>query len=143
MGYTVSKVAERTGLTISTLRYYDKEGLLPFVDRTAGGARNFKESDFEWLAVITCLKQTGMPIKRIKQFIDWCLEGDATLERRLNVFVEHKKEVNAQIAALKEYMKKIDYKIWYYETAISAGTEAVHNGEKCKLLDKDAEENDL
>lgn len=140
MGYTISEAAERTGLTISTLRYYDKEGLLPFVDRTAGGARNFKESDFEWLAVITCLKQTGMPIKRIKQFIDWCLAGDATLKRRLNIFVEHKKEVNAQIAALQTHMKKIDHKIWYYETAIAAGTEAVHAGRKCKLSEIDTEE---
>lgn len=131
MNYTISKAADRIGLTISTLRYYDKEGLLPFVDRTAGGARNFKESDFEWLSVITCLKQTGMPVKKIKQFIDWCLEGDATLEKRLNIFVEHKKEVNAQIATLKQHMKKVDHKIWYYETAVSAGTEAVHNGQKC------------
>lgn len=62
-----------------TLRYYDMEGLMPFVERPPSGNRLFKESDLSDLKVIECLKATGMPIKEIKNFIDWCSEGDATL----------------------------------------------------------------
>ena len=139
MGYSISEVAKRTGLSIFTLRYYDKVGLLPFVDRTPRGVRDFKESDFDWLAVITCLKETGMPVKEIKQFIDWCLEGDSTLKDRLEVFIEHKKKVAEQIKLLEKHMKKIDHKIWYYETSLTAGTESIHSDQKCKLREIDSD----
>ncbi len=76
MFYNISEVAKKMNVTSSTLRYYDKEGLLPFVDRTEGGIRKFKEDDFEWLSIIECLKNTGMSIKDIKAFIDWCMDGE-------------------------------------------------------------------
>lgn len=69
MIYTVGEAAKMLGVAPSALRYYDKEGLLPFVERSGGGMRMFKESDIEWLKLIDCLKATGMPIKGIKQFI--------------------------------------------------------------------------
>ncbi|MBP2034047.1 DNA-binding transcriptional MerR regulator [Clostridium algifaecis] len=134
MGYNIAQAAERIGVTTYTLRYYDKEGLLPFVERNAQGNRDFKESDFEWLEVITCLKSSGMPIKKIKDFIDWCVQGDDTLEKRLNVFLEHKKVVEAKLIELQKYMDKINYKIRYYETAIEAGTEAIHKGKSCSPI---------
>ena len=73
MLYTVSEMAKRLGVAPSTLRYYDKEGLLPFIERSDGGIRMFKDTDFEWLSIIECLKKTGMPIKEMKVFIDWCI----------------------------------------------------------------------
>lgn len=129
MTYTVSQVAERIGITAHTLRYYDREGLLPFVDRTASGIRKFKEDDFEWLSVIECLKNTGMPIKDIKTFIDWCMEGDSTLLNRLDMFKERKKETERQIAELQKSLDKINYKCWYYETAVAAKTESIHKSD--------------
>ena len=69
MAYTVGEMAKMLHVAPSTLRYYDKEGLLPFVDRSKSGIRMFKPSDIEWLRLIECLKATGMPIKDIKQFI--------------------------------------------------------------------------
>ena len=66
MAYTVGEMAKILHVAPSTLRYYDKEGLLPFVERSSGGIRLFKDSDFEWLSMIECMKQTGMPIKEIK-----------------------------------------------------------------------------
>ncbi len=132
MNYSISQTAKRIGVTAYTLRYYDKEGLLPFVDRTPSGIRSFKESDFEWLAVVNCLKNTGMSIKQIKVFIDYCLEGDATLEKRLEVFTHQKASVEKQIEELQTYLKKIEYKIWYYQTAVAAGTEAVHRKGQCE-----------
>ena len=83
MFYTVGEMAKKLNVAPSTLRYYDKEGLLPFVERSGGGIRMFKDSDFEWLSIIECLKKTGMPIKEIKHFIDWCIEGDSTIDQRL------------------------------------------------------------
>lgn len=133
MGYPIGKAAEKSGLSIHTLRYYEKEGLLPFVERTPSGQRNFKEDDFVWLSVITCLKETGMPIKDIKEFIDWCLEGDSTLEKRLNMFQKQKEFVQAQMDALQKHLDRIDHKIWYYETAVKAGTEAIHHDQKCNV----------
>lgn len=131
MYYSIARAAEICGLTAHTLRYYDKEGLLPFVERTNAGIRKFKEGDFEWLAIIACLKSTGMPVKQIRQFIDWCLQGDAALEQRLNVFLERRQQVEAQLAVLNKCLEKIDYKIWYYQTALEAGTEAIHDSKVC------------
>lgn len=133
MSYSIAQAAEICGLTTHTLRYYDKEGLLPFVERNNVGIRKFKDIDFEWLALITCLKSTGMPVKRIRQFIDWCMLGDAALEQRLNVFIEQKKNVEEQLELLHKCMEKIEHKIWYYQTALEAGTEAVHNKRKTCL----------
>ena len=73
MIYTVGEMAKKVGVASSTLRYYDKEGILPFIERSAGGKRIFKDSDMEWLSIIECLKKTGMPIKEIKKFVDWCI----------------------------------------------------------------------
>lgn len=125
MYYTITQAAEKFGLTAHTLRYYDKEGLLPFVERTESGTRRFRETDFQGLSIITCLKNTGMPIKQIKQFMDWCQQGDKTIEKRLKMFTEQKKNIENQIAVLNKYMEKIDFKIWYYKTAAKHGTEAV------------------
>ena len=134
--YTIGQAAEKTGLTVSTLRYYDKEGLLPCVERTAGGQRLFKDSDFNWLSVIECLKNTGVPIREIKQYIDWCMEGDATLEQRRALFVEQKARVEAQIAAYQKNLEKIEYKIWYYDRAIERGTEG-GNASNCSALEEE------
>ncbi len=90
MFYTIAQVAKKFGLTAHTLRYYDKEGLLPFVNRAAGGIRRFKEEDFEFLSIITCLKETGMPVKEIKTYIDYCLQGDSTIDARLELIQKQK-----------------------------------------------------
>ena len=118
MGYSISKAADKTGLSTFTLRYYEKEGLLPFVERTPSGTRCFKDSDFEWLAMIQCLKNTGMSIKDIKEFVGWCMEGDETLEKRLAMFNAQRKEVEARMAEFQSYLDKLDWKIAYYENAI-------------------------
>ena len=130
MTYTIRQVAEKMGVTVPTLRYYDKEGLLPFVDKKPNGTRVFKDEDFQGLAIITCMKNSGMPIKDIKKFMDFCNEGDSTLQERLEIFLERKEAVQKQMERLNKVMETINHKIWYYETAIEAGTEAVHKQNK-------------
>ena len=78
MVFTVGEMAKLLGVPTSTLRYYDKEGLLPFVERSPGGMRLFQEKDYEWLQVIECLKKTGMPLKDIRVYVDMAMRGDST-----------------------------------------------------------------
>lgn len=127
MFYTVGEMAKILQVAPSTLRYYDKEGLLPFVERSGGGIRMFKEADFGWLHIIECLKQTGMPIKEIKRFVDWCMEGDSTIDQRLALIERQREAVVEQIRQMQATLHMLDYKHWYYETAKSAGTCSVHD----------------
>lgn len=125
--YTIKEVAEKMNLPASTIRYYDKQGLLPFVQRSESGYRIFSENDIGLLNIIECLKLTGMPIKEIKQFTLWLQQGDISLPERYQMFLDRRKAVENQIAQLQKTLNIIDYKCWYYETAIQAGTEAIHN----------------
>lgn len=126
MFYTVGEMAKRLNVAPSTLRYYDKEGLLPFVERSGGGIRMFQDSDFEWLSIIECLKKTGMPIKEIKHFIDWCIEGDSTIDKRLALIDRQREAVLHQLKQIQDTLDMLDYKHWYYEMAKEAGTCDVH-----------------
>ncbi|MCM3691032.1 MerR family transcriptional regulator [Neobacillus niacini] len=131
--YSISEVANKLNLTVYTLRYYDKEGILPFVERTSSGTRLFKESDIDALKIIECLKSTGMPIKEIKSFIDWCSNGDSTLQQRYNMFLERKAIVEAQLEELRKTMEVIEHKCLYYKTALDAGTEDIHKNKKIEI----------
>ncbi|MDN3015470.1 MerR family transcriptional regulator [Paenibacillus sp. BSR1-1] len=131
--YSISEVAKELNLTPYTLRYYDKEGLMPLVERTSSGIRLFKESDIAALKVIECLKSTGMPIKEIKNFIDWCSDGDSTLQQRYDMFMERKATVEAQMEELKKTMEVIEHKCLYYKTALDAGTEDIHKKAKIEI----------
>ena len=126
MFYTVGEIAKLLHVAPSTLRYYDKEGLLPFVERSGGGIRMFQEKDLEWLRLIECLKKTGMPIKDIKRFIDLCMKGDESIAQRLAIIAQQRQAVEQQIAQLQDHLNMLDYKQWYYETAKQAGTCKVH-----------------
>lgn len=126
MIYTVGEIANKLNIAPSTIRYYDKEGLIPFVERSSGGIRMFKDSDFEWLSIIECLKQTGMSIKEIKTFIDWCMQGDETISQRKGLIEKQREIILEQIKQMQETLAMLDYKTWYYETAEKAGTCKIH-----------------
>lgn len=122
MGYSIGQVAKKTGLTAHTLRYYQKEGLLPFLQKSSSGLRIFSDNDLGWLGLIECLKETGMPLKDIKQYIDWYLEGDTTLPQRLDMFRNQKTRVEAQIKQFQKHLEKIEFKIALYEEAVKRGS---------------------
>lgn len=126
MNYSIKETSQLMNLPATTLRYYDKEGLLPFIERKESGYRVFSEEDISMLRIIECLKKTGMSIKDIKQFSAWVLQGDQTLQQRYELFLARRKIVEKQLAELQETLKLIDYKCWYYETALAAGTEKIH-----------------
>lgn len=127
MYYTVSEVARRLNLSVHTIRFYAKEGLLDFVERDQNGNRIFKESDFERLFIIASLKRAGMSIKQIRAFTLLCDQGDSTIAQRLQIIRDQRLAVEEQITQLQDALDVLKYKIWLYETALEAGTTAVHD----------------
>lgn len=123
--YSIGEVAQATKIAISTLRYYDREGMFPYMERSNGGIRVFSDREVNTIRVIECLKATGMSIKDIKNFLDWCQEGDTSLEKRRDMFYERLDEVKRQAEELQRVMDTIKYKCWYYDTALACGTEEV------------------
>lgn len=120
--YTIGQISEMFNLPVSTLRYYDKEGLFPNMARSSG-IRKFSETEIEALRVIECLKKTGMEIRDIKQFMDWCAQGPSTYPNRKKLFEDRKKALEEQLRELEKNMAMIKFKCWYYEQAISDGNE--------------------
>ena len=120
--YTIGQVSKMFNLPISTLRYYDKEGLFPSMQRQSG-IRQFGEASVEALRVIECLKASGLEIKDIKKFMEWCAEGPSTDAQRKELFETRKAAVEAEIAQLKKTLDMLKFKCWYYETAIKDGSE--------------------
>lgn len=122
MLYTVGEAAKILNITPSALRYYDKEGLLPFVERSDGGMRVFREEDFNWLFIIDCLKKSGLSIKEIKRYMDMTLLGDETIDQRLEMFTLQREKVIRQMQELQNTLDTIEYKCWFYQTAKELGS---------------------
>ena len=120
--YTIGQVADIYNMPISTLRYYDKEGLFPNLERQSG-IRKFSDHDIERIRVIECLKKSGLEIKEIKMFMDWCVEGPSTYPQRKALFESQKEKLESEIARLNKTLDMIKFKCWYYEQAIKDGSE--------------------
>lgn len=120
--YTIGQVSAMVGLPISTLRYYDKQGLFPDMERTSG-IRKFSDKELEALRVIECLKKSGLEIKDIKQFMDWCVDGAVTYPQRKEMFEKQRKTVEAEIEHMNKVLDMLKFKCWYYEQAMRDGTE--------------------
>ena len=126
MHYSIKEVAAKMNIPASTIRYYDKEGLLPNLERRDSGYRLFTDGDLSLLQIIECFKRTGMSLKEIKQFCDWIREGDASLENRYQLFLERKKVVEQQMQDMQKTLDLVNHKCEYYQQALEAGTEDVH-----------------
>ncbi|MBQ4086567.1 MAG: MerR family transcriptional regulator [Clostridia bacterium] len=122
MSYTIKEVSEMTGIPASTIRYYDKMGLLPFVERGPHGYRAFSRENLRTLRLVECLKSTGMSLENIRTFFEWVMQGESTMQRRYEMFLEQRRSVEEQIKQLQKTLEIIDYKCELYETAIRTGT---------------------
>lgn len=116
MEYSIGQISEKFNLTISQIRYYDKEGLLPNLKRV-NGVRKFDDNDVETIFLIECLKKCGLQIKEIKQFIEWTKEGDNTIDLRLEFFNKQKQKVEKEMQELTKVLDMVKYKCWYYQKA--------------------------
>lgn len=126
MRYSIGEAAEKIGTNPSTLRFYDKKGLLPFVDRDEAGRRKFKDNDFNFLEVIQCLKKSGVPVKDIAKFINMCLQGDGTLKKRYDYLDNGEQVLEKKVQEMQARLDFLRFKKWYYKTSVEAGTEAIH-----------------
>ena len=120
--YTIGQVSEMFGIPVSTLRYYDKEGLFPHLERK-GNIRYFSDNELEALRIIDCLKRSGLEIKDIKQFFVWVTEGADSYSKRKELFEARKSAVEAEIKSLQKTLALLKFKCWYYEKALADGNE--------------------
>ncbi len=114
--YSIKDVAEICDLSVYTIRFYDKEGLLPFVTRNNTGNRQFSETDLEMIKLICCLKNSGMQVKEIKRYIDLYMQGENTAPLRKQMMVDHRKSILKQISDLKKQLNIIELKIAFYDS---------------------------
>ncbi len=112
--YSIQDVSKKTGLSAHTLRYYEKEGLLSNVERTAGGFRQYTDEDLEALGLICCLKNTGMSLQEITRFVTLTHEGDQTLKDRVEMLREHRESVITRIEEMQKYLEKVTWKLNFF-----------------------------
>lgn len=121
-GLTIAEAARRTGVSVHTLRYYERAGLvITNVDRTEGGRRRYTQQDLDWITVCTKLRATGMPIRTIRQYAQLVCAGHGNEEERLALMEAHRAEVVARLTELRENLELIDHKIGVYRGRLEAG----------------------
>ncbi|GAA1754261.1 MerR family transcriptional regulator [Streptomonospora arabica] len=118
--YTPGEIAERFGISLDTLRYYEKEGLLTQVERAPSGHRRYRASDVELLYLVRCLRDTDMPIARLRDFAELVRDGDHTIPRRVDILADHDARLTERIAELQERQQAIRHKIDYYRGVLAA-----------------------
>lgn len=133
---TIKEVSEIMKISPYTLRFYDKKGLFPFVKRNERNIRIFTENDLEWVYVVQCLRDTGLPLLRIRQYIDMCVAGDQTIPDRLDLLKKQQCAVKMQQIELQERLDMVNYKILSYENQIEHKTDRIFNPFEEKLAKK-------
>jgi DNA-binding transcriptional MerR regulator len=121
MKMTIGEISEQTNLPESTLRYYEKKGLIK-VSRDKNGRRDYEESDIEWIKFIRRLKETGMLLKDIQKYSDLRYRGNSTMTERLNMLQVHRQFVLEQQIKWDEYLQNLDSKILFYKHSIDANS---------------------
>jgi DNA-binding transcriptional MerR regulator len=121
-GISIAEAAERTGVSVHTLRYYERAGLVvTTVDRTAGGRRRYRQLDLDWIRICTKFRATGMPIRTIRRYAELVLAGRGNEKDRLELLEAHRSDVLTQLAELQESLELIDHKIDVYRGRMEAG----------------------
>ncbi|WP_143462315.1 MerR family transcriptional regulator [Levilactobacillus enshiensis] len=116
MIYMIKAAAEKTRLSVDTLRFYDKEGLLPFVSRNQSGYRAFTDGDLRLLKTITCLKNTGMKISEIRRYIAYVMQGPSSVPQRQAMLLAHREAILAEQQRVLANLKEIDLKLSVYSS---------------------------
>jgi DNA-binding transcriptional MerR regulator len=112
------QVVERSGFSLDTLRYYERIGLLDRIERGPGGRRRYADEDLEWLGVLRCLRDTGMPIAQMRRYAELAREGDGTIAERMALLVEHDEQVERTVADLRNQQAHLKQKINWYRTQL-------------------------
>ena len=135
MSYTAGEVASKLGVTKDSLRYYEKEGLLPPIKRDSSGHRVFSESDVDWIFLIRCLRDTDMQISKIKKYVSQVMRGDReSIYQRRNLLLEHETFMKEKIATFQNLQQLIKKKLDFFDEALSSD-----NSESIGCMDYAAE----
>lgn len=121
MGLTIKQVSEQFDISEDTLRYYEKIGIIPPVTRTQNGHRSYEQKDIDWVAHTKCMRQAGLSVEFLLQYLDLYQEGDATIPQRLELLKTQQKILLEQQEKLKETLEHLSYKISRYELAVQTG----------------------
>ncbi|HEY2552454.1 MAG TPA: MerR family transcriptional regulator [Streptosporangiaceae bacterium] len=117
--FSPSQAAEQSGFSLDTLRYYERIGLLDAIERTPSGHRRFDSADLDWLGILRCLRDTGMPIAQMRRYAELSRGGQATMDARLQLLTEHDQRVQERMARLRTQQRQLQEKIHWYRTAMA------------------------
>lgn len=118
---TIKEVCEKYGISADTLRYYERVGVIPEVNRTKGGIRNYSEEDIKWVENAICMRNAGVPVEMLIDYVRLFREGNATLQARCDLLVEARQAIQEQMDKLQETADLLDYKISRYDEALKTG----------------------
>jgi DNA-binding transcriptional MerR regulator len=118
---TIKEVCEKFDITPDTLRYYERVGVIPEVNRTPGGIRDYNEEDIAWVENAVCMRSAGVPVEMLIEYVKLYQQGDETLEARKNLLMETKNEVQKQLDKYQATMDRLNFKISRYEEAVKTG----------------------
>jgi MerR family transcriptional regulator, aldehyde-responsive regulator len=112
---TIAEVCERFGLSQDTMRYYEKIGLIPTVQRKASGIRNYTEEDCKWIEFIKCMRSAGLTIEFLSEYVKLFKEGDSTLDKRRNLLIEQRNHLNERMIEMQATLDRLDRKVERYD----------------------------
>ena len=118
---TISEVSEKFGITQDMLRYYEKAGIIPRIARTPGGVRDYQPEDLGWIEHVVCLRNAGMPVESLVEYLRLSQQGDDTFSERLELLKEQKENLKMQQRKLQDAMDRLDFKISRYQAAVETG----------------------
>ena len=119
--YRIHELSGLFGLCPDTLRYYERIGMIPEVTRTAGGIRDYQESDLGWVELVICMRKAGLPVEALIEYVKLYQEGDETFEARLQLLSEEREKLEEQKARIESAINRLNYKISKYEEAVKTG----------------------
>jgi DNA-binding transcriptional MerR regulator len=125
---TISEVSHKLDISPDTLRYYERIGLIPSVKRTEGGIRNYTEEDCNWVEFIKCMRNAGLPIEVLIEYVALFQQGDSTIKARKELFLEQRKQLVERMKAMQKTLERLDYKIARYEQKIVPIENELKNG---------------
>jgi len=118
---TIKEVSQKYNISSDTLRYYERVGMIPPVTRTAGGIRDYGESDLGWVELALCMRGAGLPVEAMIEYVKLCQQGDSTIEARMLLLKEQMETLLEQKAQIESTIKRLDFKISRYEEAVKTG----------------------
>ena len=119
---TIAEVSKKYQISADTLRYYEKEGLIPYISRSEGGVRNYTEEDCARIGFVKCMRSAGLSIEVLKQYFELFAKGKRTLKTRRDLLATEREKLKDRMTELQETLKRLDYKISVYDKALKSKT---------------------